>query len=133
MIIFVPMWSTKFQRMRIITILLAFLSFLSASAQKDVQAKAFLDQIGAKVKSAKGMIVNIELVSKNSSGKALGTKSINLKMKGDKYLLQQGATEILCDGAFIYNFDGVNTISKSNVSESDQTLSPQKLLAGNYD
>ena len=133
MIIFVTVPSSKIQRMRIITILLAFLSFLSASAQKDVQAKAFLDQIGAKVKSAKGMIVNIELVSKNSSGKALGTKSINLKMKGDKYLLQQGATEILCDGAFIYNFDGVNTISKSNVSESDQTLSPQKLLAGNYD
>ena len=54
-------------------------------------------------------------------------------MKGDKYLLKQGATEILCDGSSIYNFDGVNTISKSNVSESDQTLSPQKLLSGNYD
>jgi hypothetical protein len=31
------------------------------------------------------------------------------------------------------SIDGVNTISKSNVSESDQTLSPQKLLSGNYD
>jgi len=119
--------------MRISIILLAFLPFLSASAQKDVQAKAILDQIGAKVKAAKGITANIDLVSKNSAGKALGTKTISLKMKGDKYLLQQGATEILCDGAIIYNFDGVNTISKSNVAESDQTLSPQKLLSGNYD
>jgi hypothetical protein len=119
--------------MRLLYLFFAFLSVFSASAQKDSQAKAILDQIGAKVKAAKGILVNIELVSKNSSGKALGTKSINLKMKGDKYLLKQGATEILCDGSIIYNFDGVNTISKSNVSESDQTLSPQKLLSGNYD
>jgi outer membrane lipoprotein-sorting protein len=119
--------------MRLLYLFFAFLSVFSASAQKDSQAKAILDQIGAKVKAAKGILVSIELVSKNSSGKALGTKSINLKMKGDKYLLKQGATEILCDGSIIYNFDGVNTISKSNVSESDQTLSPQKLLSGNYD
>jgi outer membrane lipoprotein-sorting protein len=41
--------------------------------------------------------------------------------------------EIICDGANIYNFDGANSISKSSVAESDQTLSPQKLLSGNYD
>ena len=133
MIIFVKMWSSKIQRMRLFPILLAFLPFSSVSAQKDAQAKTILDQIGAKVKAAKGIVVNIELISKNSSGKALGTKIINLKMKGEKYLLQQGATEVLCDGSIIYNFDGVNTISKSNLAESDQTLSPQKLLSGSYD
>jgi hypothetical protein len=119
--------------MRLVYLLLALLTVFNASAQKDSQAKAILDQIGAKVKASKGILVNIELISKNSNGKALGSKSINLKMKGDKYLLKQGSTEILCDGTTIYNFDGVNTISKSNVVESDQTLSPQKLLSGNYD
>jgi len=119
--------------MRLLYILFAILPVVSLSAQKDSQAKSILDQIGSKVKGAKGILVSIQLVSKNSKGKALGSKTINLKMKGDKYLLQQGTTEILCDGAIIYNFDGVNTISKSNVSESDQTLSPQKLLSGNYD
>jgi outer membrane lipoprotein-sorting protein len=54
-------------------------------------------------------------------------------MKGDKYLLQQGKMEVVCDGTNIYNFDGVSSISKSSVAESDQTLSPQKLLSGNYD
>ena len=107
--------------------------FQTVQAQKDPQAKALLDQIGVKVKQSKGILASIQLISKNSKGKALGTKSINLKMKGDKYLLKQGGVEIVCDGVNIYNFDGANSISKSSVSESDQTLSPQKLLSGNYD
>jgi outer membrane lipoprotein-sorting protein len=119
--------------MRIPLILLAFLTSLTLNAQKDASAKAILDQVGAKVKDSKGILVSIQMVSKNSQGKAMGTKQINLKMKGDKYYLKQELMEILCDGKTIYNFDGANTISKSSVSESDQTLSPQKLLAGNYD
>jgi outer membrane lipoprotein-sorting protein len=119
--------------MRFPLIIIAFLTCFSTYAQKDPSAKAILDQMGSKVKEAKGIQVNIQMVSKNSQGKALGTKQINLKMKGDKYYLKQGLMEILCDGKIIYNFDGVNSISKSNVAESDQTLSPQKLLAGNYD
>jgi len=119
--------------MKIPFILLAFLTSLTLNAQKDASAKAILDQMGAKVKDSKGILVSIQMVSKNSQGKAMGTKQINLKMKGDKYYLKQGLMEILCDGKTIYNFDGANTISKSSVSESDQTLSPQKLLAGNYD
>jgi outer membrane lipoprotein-sorting protein len=119
--------------MKIPFILLAFLTSLTLNAQKDASAKAILDQMGAKVKDSKGILVSIQMVSKNSQGKAMGTKQINLKMKGDKYYLKQGLMEILCDGKTIYNFDGANTISKSSLSESDQTLSPQKLLAGNYD
>ncbi len=106
---------------------------LSVSAQKDAVAKQLLDLLGAKVKASKGILVNITLTSKNNKGKPLGTKQIALQMKGDKYLLKEGKMEILCDGVNIYNFDGVNSISKSNVADADQTLSPQKLLSGNYD
>ena len=106
---------------------------LSVSAQKDAVAKQLLDQIGAKVKASKGILVNIPLTSKNNKGKTLGAKQIALQMKGDKYLLKEGKMEILCDGVNIYNFDGVNSISKSSVADADQTLSPQKLLSGNYD
>ena len=116
--------------------LFAFLlSFImsSVSAQKDPQAKLILDQMGAKVKAAKGIQANIQLVSKNNKGKALGTKLISLKMKGERYILKQDAVEIICDGSTVYNFDGANSISKSSLADSDQALSPQKLLAGNYD
>ena len=119
--------------MRYLFIITFLFIFSSIQAQKDPAAKAVLDQIGAKVKQSKGILVNLQLVSKNSKGKSMGTKSISLKMKGDKYQLKQGAVEIVCDGANIYNFDGVNSITKSSVKESDQTLSPQKLLSGNYD
>jgi outer membrane lipoprotein carrier protein len=119
--------------MRFVFILFIALITTQVQAQKDPQAKLLLDQMGAKVKQTKGILVNIQLISKNSKGKAMGTKSINLKMKGDKYLLQQGVMEVICDGANIYNFDGTSSISKSSVAESDQTLSPQKLLSGNYD
>ncbi len=119
--------------MRYIFGLLLSLVVLSSSAQKDPQAKAILDQLGAKVKASKGIQVQIQLVSKNNKGKALGTKQISLQMKGDKYVLKQGLVEIVCDGIAIYNFDGANSISKSTVAEADQALSPQKLLSGNYD
>lgn len=120
--------------MKYVFFLASLIGFVtSVHAQKDPAAKAILDQVGSKVKGAKGILVSLQLISKNNKGKALGTKIISLKMKGDKYLLQQGAMEIVCDGATIYNYDGANSISKSSVAESDQTLSPQKLLSGSYD
>jgi len=119
--------------MRYLFILFIALISIPSLAQKDPQAKALLDQLGQKVKQSKGILVKIQLSTKNNKGKSMGAKSVNLKMKGDKYLLNEGKTEILCDGASIYNFDGVNSISKSAMGESDQTLSPQKLLSGNYD
>jgi len=119
--------------MRYLLIALFSVIGLQGIAQKDSKAKEVLDQMGLKVKQARGILANIQLISKNNKGKALGTKSITLKMKGEKYLLHQGKMEILCDGKNIYNFDGANSISKSDVGESDQALSPQKLLSGNYD
>ena len=119
--------------MRIAILLLLSILTTQLSAQKDPNAKAILDKVGMKVKLSKGILVKIQLVSKNNKGKALGAKLIQLKMKGEKYLLNEGKLEILCDGSSIYNFDGVNTISKSSMAETEQTLSPQKLLSGNYD
>jgi len=119
--------------MRYLLIALFCIIGLQGISQKDSKAKEVLDQMGLKVKQARGILANIQLISKNNKGKALGTKSITLKMKGEKYLLNQGKMEILCDGKNIYNFDGANSISKSDVGESDQALSPQKLLSGNYD
>jgi hypothetical protein len=92
--------------MRYLFILFIALISLPSLAQKDPQAKALLDQLGQKVKQSKGILVNIQLSTKNNKGKSMGEKSIKLKMKGDKYLLNEGKMEILCDGLSIYNFDG---------------------------
>ncbi len=106
---------------------------ITAFSQNDPAAKKVLDAVGAKVKASKGISANCTLSSFTSKGKANGTQSITLQMKGEKYLLNQGKTEIICDGSNVYRFDGEKTITKSAVEEGSQTLSPQKLLSGAYD
>ncbi len=105
----------------------------TVTAQNDPAAKKVLDAVGAKVKAAKGISATCTLNSFTSKGKPNGTQSISLQMKGDKYQLKQGKTEIICDGSTVYRYDGEKTITKSSVEEGSQTLSPQKLLSGAYD
>lgn len=101
-------------------------------SQNDPAAKKVLDAVGAKVKASRGIAASCVITSLTSRGKANGSQSLSLQMKGDRYLVKQGKTEIVCDGSNVYRFDGDKTITKSSVDESSQTLSPQKLLAGNY-
>jgi outer membrane lipoprotein carrier protein len=104
-----------------------------AIAQNDPAAKKVLDAVGAKVKTAKGITANCSLSSITSKGKSNGTQNATIQMKGEKYVIKQGKTEIICDGVNVYRFDGEKTITKTSVEEGSQTLSPQKLLAGAYD
>jgi len=120
------------QKFYIVSIFI-FCSFLFTNAQNDPAAKKVIDAFGSKVKTSKGITASFSLKSFNSKGKANGTKALSLSMRGEKYLLKQGKTEIICDGKNVYNFDGAKTITKSAVEENSQTLSPQKLLAGSYD
>ncbi len=103
------------------------------TAQNDPAAKKVLDAVGAKVKASKGISAICMLGSLNSKGKSNGSKSISLTMKGEKYFIKQGKTEITCDGTSVFQFDGEKTITKTSVAEGSQTLSPQKLLSGAYD
>jgi len=107
-----------------------------AFSQNDPAAKKVLDAVGAKVKAAKGITASCTLNSFTSKGKPNGSQLISVQMKGErgeKYVINQGKTEIICDGVNVFRFDGEKTITKSSVEEGNQTLSPQKLLAGAYD
>lgn len=116
-----------------ITTLFSFCTFFFTQAQNDPNAKKVIDAFGSKVKASKGITASFSLKSFTSKGKANGNKALSLSMRGEKYVLKQGKTEIICDGKNVYNYDGAKTITKSAVEESSQTLSPQKLLAGSYD
>lgn len=116
-----------------IATLFSFCTFFFTQAQNDPNAKKVIDAFGSKVKASKGITASFSLKSFTSKGKANGTKALSLSMRGEKYVLKQGKTEIICDGKNVYNFDGAKTITKSAVEESSQTLSPQKLLTGSYD
>lgn len=114
-------------------LLIASLFSCTAFAQNDPAAKKVLDGVGSKVKAAKGIIANCQLISVSSKGKQTGTKAISVSMKGDKYVVKQGKLEVICDGQNVYSFDGDKTITKTSVAESNNSLNPQKLLTGAYD
>lgn len=111
-----------------IVVLLAF----SANAQNDPNAKKVLDLVSAKVKSFTTITANFSINSVSSKGKNNGIKSGVISIKGSKYVLAQGKMQVICDGAKTYNFDGTKTITVTSMEESGQSLSPQKILSGDY-
>lgn len=116
------------------TFLLVFvLLFNIVFSQIDPNAKKILDNVSAKVKSYKGITGSFSIKSITSKGRNNGTKNGNITLKGKKYILKQGKTEIICDATNIYNFDGNRTVTVTPVEESGQTLSPQNLLSNFYD
>jgi len=107
--------------------------FLQVSAQNDPNAKKILEAVSNTVKGYKTISASFSIKSVSSRGVNNGTKSGTIVTKGQKYVLKEGKTEILCDGAKTYNYDGSKTITVSAVEESGQTLTPQKILSGSYD
>lgn len=114
---------------KIYIVLLGLLTLNFLYAQTDAAAKKILDNLKTKLKASPGISANFSLKSITSKGKLNSTKTGTISAKGQKYVLKQGSTEIICDGAKIYNFDGKKTITISGVEEGNQTLSPQNLLS----
>ena len=120
---------------KIYILLIASLCIVESSIadNNDPNAKKVLDAVSAKFKTFKGITASFTLKSITSKGKDNGTKSGLISLKGQKYILKQGRTEVISDGVKTYNFDGNKTITVSTVEESGQTLSPQNLLSNFYD
>jgi outer membrane lipoprotein-sorting protein len=117
--------------------IVAFLSIILlqnlAIAQNDPNAKKILDAVGQKVNSFKSISGNFTIKSFTSKGKPNGVKTGTISMKGSKYVLKQGKTEITCDGKNIYSFDGSKTITVGPAEDANKSLTPQKILSGSYD
>ena len=117
--------------------ILSFVSFLIISntvfAQNDPNAKKVLDAVGQKVKSFKSLSGNFTIKSFTSKGKANGVKNGTISMKGNKYVLKQGKTEIICDGGNTYSYDGSKTVTVAPAEDASKSLTPQKILSGSYD
>lgn len=118
---------------KIYFLLTAIICLQVSFAQNDVRAKKILDDVSNKIKTYKGISANFTIEIFTSKGKPNGVKSGIIYLKGNKYNLKQGKTEIICDGAKVYNYDGSKTITVASAEESSQTLSPQNLLTNFYD
>jgi outer membrane lipoprotein carrier protein len=104
-----------------------------ATAQNDAGAKKILDAVSAKLKTFKGVTANFTYTSKDKTNKTTGKVAGNIAIKGNKYFIKQGSTEIYCDGAKTWNYNGEDEVTVASVDNDSKALSPQKLLSDFYD
>jgi len=105
----------------------------SVNAQNDANAKKVLDAVSSKLKTFKGITSNFSYVSKGRSGKVNSNVAGKIAIKGEKYYIKQGATEIFSNGVKTWNYNGNNEVTVSTPEADNQTLTPQKLLSNFYD
>ena len=103
-----------------------------SQAQNDPTAKAILDKVSAKLKSVKGATANFVYSTKNKNNVKQGSISGNISLKGNKYYIKQGSTEIISNGVKTWNYNGDNEVTVSAVDADSKSLSPQKLLSGSF-
>ncbi len=105
----------------------------SVEAQNDANAKKVLDAVSSKLKTFKGISANFSYLSKSRSGKVNNNVAGKIAIKGQKYYIKQGATEIFSDGAKTWNYNGNNEVTITDVDDDGQALTPQRLLTNFYD
>lgn len=105
----------------------------TVTAQNDANAKKILDAVSAKMKNYNGVIAAFKLVSTGSTGKVNNNANGKIYIKGDKYYIKQGATEIFSDGNKTWNYNGENEVLVTPADADDQSLTPQRLLSNFYD
>lgn len=121
--------------MKKICLFITALAVLSGSvnAQNDANAKKILDAVTAKIKSYKGITARFNLVSKSRSGRVNNNVSGRISIKGDKYYIKKGRTEIFSDGSKTWNYNGNDEVTVTAVDADNQALSPHRLLSNFYD
>jgi outer membrane lipoprotein-sorting protein len=109
------------------------LTTVTVSAQNDPNAKKILDEVSSKMKTFKGVAADFSYVTKSRAGKVNSNVNGKINIKGNKYYIKQGGTEIFSNGSKTWNFNGVNEVTITPVEDNAQALTPQKLLTNFYD
>lgn len=124
---------TRMKKMYLV--LLSILGFVQFSiAQNDPNAKKILDEVSARLKTIKGITANFSYTTKDRNKALKGSVKGNISIKGQQYYIQQGTTEIICNGTTVWNFNGEDEVTVAEVdADDDRMLSPQKLLSNFYD
>ncbi|MGF7233203.1 LolA family protein [Arachidicoccus sp.] len=111
--------------------LLSF-SFLAVSGFAQSNAKEILNKVSNNLKGIKGATADFTYSTKDRNNHNLGTINGKIALKGNKYFIKQSDNEIYCNGQKVWNYNGSDEVTVSDVDNSTGTLSPQKLLAGNF-
>jgi len=117
------------------TLLLIFMGItVLTKAQNDPNAKKVLDGVSSKLNTVKGITAGFSYTTKDRNKTLKGSVKGQISIKGQKYYIKQGTTEIFCNGVKVWNFNGEDEVTVADADNSDdKTLSPQKLLSNFYD
>lgn len=116
---------------KLITLCLVSVTLIG-TALAQTSAKSVLDKVSQNLKSMKGATANFTYSTTDKNQHKLGTINGQIALKGNKYYIKQGETEIYSDGQKTWNFNGSDEVTVSAVDNSNGVLNPQKLLAGNF-
>jgi outer membrane lipoprotein carrier protein len=117
-----------------VLVLFAGFAGMKVNAQNDPNAKKILDNLSAKIKTFKGITANFSYVTKDKNNVQRGAVTGTINIKGQKYFIKQGTTEIYSDGTKTSNYNGeTNEVTEAAIDDDNKTLSPQNLLTDFYD
>lgn len=102
----------------------------SAKAQNDPAVKKILDEVTTNLKNFKGINAGFTLLSKSQSGKINNNVNGKISIKGNKYYIIEGDTEIFSDGNKTWNYNGNDEVTVTAADADDQAITPQKILTG---
>ncbi|MCG2617290.1 outer membrane lipoprotein carrier protein LolA [Terrimonas sp. NA20] len=121
--------------MRSLYLAIGLLGSMAVTAQKsDPEAKKVLDAVSAKFKTYTSVQAGFSYKVEDSKGKVQSNKTGSITMKGNKYKVNFGTTEIFCDGKTVWSYDkSSNEVTIDNLDASSGKLTPQKLFTNFYD
>lgn len=116
------------------TILISIITFISIglAAQSDPEAKDILDRVSEKTKSYKTLEVDFILTIENRAENLNSKSQGNIKIKGDKYLLESMGTTVYFDGTTLWSFmEDINevTITEPDSTDDDFIENPSKIFS----
>ncbi len=120
------------RKFSLVCVLMICIAILPAKAQGDAKAKAVLDNMSKKVKSLKTLKANFEF--KITGGKVKESKKGNISVKGEKYHVELGSQEIICDNKTIWTYNkDAKEVQVNNFNPAEQSMSPAKFLTNSYE
>jgi Outer membrane lipoprotein-sorting protein len=103
----------------ILAIVLISLIGLKASAQNDPAAEAILDKTSAKNNSYKTIKANFKFISSSLKNNQSKTELGKILIKGEKYHLTYGNSDIYFDGKNVYNY--LKSANELNISKPESS------------
>ena len=120
--------------MKRILLLIALAVSMISSAFAQTDAKAILDKVSAKLKDNKGISANFTYSTKDKKNVSRGTKNGQILVKGQKYFLKQGNTEVYSDGSKNWNYNVTDKeVTVTDAADNTAGFTPAKFLGNFYD